>query len=79
MPKETSNKVFNCNYYDSGMIKETRNTALSLIHVNLQSSYYSNAVLKAYLTLLTINFDVICMSEAGPGNLDRCANVFGND
>ena len=61
------------------MLSKTTNTALSIIHVNLQSSYRNYGILKAHLDLLKINFNIICISEAGPGNWDRCANIFGND
>lgn len=81
VPKETLD-VINCKYYsvdDFNTNFSSVNTLLSMIHVNLQSSYGNFGVLKAHLELLKQEFDIIAISEAGPGNQDRCAHIFGEN
>ncbi len=81
VPRETA-KMINCKYYDESEFNskvKSSNITLSLIHVNLQSSYMNYNMLKAHLEQLRINFDIIAISEAGLGNADRCAKVFGDD
>ena len=81
VPNEISNYV-DCKYYDENefnVMYQTVNSLISVLHVNLQSSFKNYGILCAHLQQLKIVFDVICISEAGPGNLNRCANVLGDN
>ena len=81
IPKETLDAI-NCKYYSVDDFNTTFSSyekSLSVIHVNLQSSYGNYGILKAHLGLLKQEFDVIAISEAGPGNKDRCAHILGKE
>ncbi len=78
---QESLNVINCKYYDADEFNTcvgSSNTSISLVHVNLQSSFKNYGLLKAHLDLLSTNFDIIAISEAGKDNHDRCAYVFGD-
>ena len=82
IPHEQLEYVSDCKYYDDeafNMKFSTMKTSLSILHVNLQSSYKNFGRLKAHLQCLNVQFDIICISEAGPGNNDRCAHIFGKE
>ena len=74
--------IINCKYYDIDQFnictKDFKNT-MSLIHVNLQTSFKNFAVLKSYLDSLNVCFDIIAVSEAGRGNENRFAHIFGQN
>lgn len=76
------NDIGSCRYYDvpdfKVMHRKLKGT-ISLIHVNLQSGYKNYSVLKSHLDTLHFEFDVICITEAGRGNEDRCANIMGEN
>jgi len=80
--KETGNAI-NCKYYDIEDLNvctknDSEHIYLSMLHVNIQSSFKNFGVLKAHLSLLNFEFDIIAISEAGKNN-HNLAHVFGND
>ena len=82
VPREILDNVIKCKYYDDkefNSISKCSNSLLSIIHVNLQSSFKNFALLRAHLYLLDHKFDIIAISEAGRGNKDRCAYIMGDN
>ena len=84
IPIEQLEYVTDCNYYDDADFnkkfgKNKDKNLLSIMHVNLQSSFKNFGKLKAHMQCLDVKFDVICISEAGPGNDVRCGHIFGNE
>jgi hypothetical protein len=71
--------TFDCRYYDDDsfnlMIKKL-DSGLSLLHINLQSSFAKFGLLKAHLQNFNKRFDIIAISETGRNNLDYCSHLF---
>ena len=79
-PKQLS-ETSECNYYDI----DTMNTmcasvtsSTSVFHINLQSSFKSYGLLKAYLSTMNMKFDIYAISEAKNTKIDLCKNLLEN-
>jgi len=82
VPREQLEYVTECEYYDYEMFNKKFGdnfNLFSVLHVNLQSSYKNFNLLKMHLEGLKVKFDVLCISEAGLGNEDRVAHIFGTE
>ncbi|ELU01230.1 hypothetical protein CAPTEDRAFT_204820 [Capitella teleta] len=70
-----------CQYHDDNSFNNLTNgksPSLSLLHINLQSSTRNYSLLKAYLSNLNLDFDIIGVSEAGVNNANLIKNTFNS-
>ena len=57
-------------------LKNCDDSTLSLFHLNIRSVNCHHKELSAYLSLLNMQFDCICLSEVWNYNLDFYKNIF---
>jgi len=71
--------TFQCKYYDeetfNAMVRG-KNVSFSMLHINLGSSIKNYSLLKAHLSNLAIEFDIIAITEAGVRNIELVSHMF---
>ena len=71
---------FSCKYYNenkfNSMIPKHQNSSLKIFHLNIRSLNKHCHVLKAYLSCLNSNFDIILLTEIGHANKQLIEKVF---
>ena len=73
---------YTCSYYDElsldNLYKGHMSDALKIFHLNIASFNKNGVALKSYLSSLTINFDIICLTEIGKANIGLIDKEFPN-
>ena len=77
-----SNDNYTCSYYDElsldNLYKGHMSDALKIFHLNIASFNKNGVALKNYLSSLTLNFDIICLTEIGKANIGLIDKEFPN-
>ena len=78
--EDLTNENFSCKYYNenkfNSMLPKHHENSLKIFHLNVRSINKHCHVLKAYLSCLNSNFDVILLTEIGHANKELIEKVF---